>query len=94
MPQLPFSVDGVDTTDRDPDGAVGKDIIDSVSIAGIERVAVGEQLLNVAQTSDLEFFGLALDHFAVECVDERSGIEEQRSVGKVHVTLETDGNVA
>ena len=88
VPELPLGVDGVDPADGDAHGRVGEDVVDPVAVAGVERVAVGEQLLDVAETRDLELLRLPLDDLAMEGVDQRGGVEEYRAVRQVHVALE------
>ena len=87
MSELALCVDGVDPWDRDPDCAVREDIIDAITVPSVQGLAVREKLLDVAQTCDLELFRLALDDLAVERIDKRCRIQEQRSVRQIHVTL-------
>ena len=62
--------------------------VDPISVTGVKRISfLGEQLLNVPQTGDLELFRLLLDDLPVEGVDQRGRVEEQRTVGQIHVAL-------
>lgn len=55
--------------------------IDSIAVAGVERILIGEQVLDVAQAFDFKLLRFAFDDLAVESGDQRGGIEEKRAVG-------------
>ena len=50
--------------------------VDSVAVSGVERIPFfWKEVLDVAQASDLEFFGLLFDDFAMKGADERRRVK-------------------
>lgn len=60
--------------------------IDTISVASIKRI-VREQCFNVTQTCDFELFGLLFDHFTMECWYQWSWIQQQWTIGQLHIAL-------
>lgn len=60
--------------------------VNAIAVASIEWI-LREQRFDVAQTGDFKLLRFAFDHFTMKGRNQRRWIQQQRTIGQLHVTL-------